>query len=304
MRYLFALLGLMLGSACVQSEDVPSSVKDLRVLGIRVDPPELYSSSCSRDPAVLAATLGRPLRFTALIPDPAGDGRELEYTLVACASQTDRTCEKDRVVLRRGTTRGGELSLTLFPGPGAALLPDGTFLAQRVLEEDPFKGLGGLRLPLVLEVGGGEERIYASKLMVYDCAFFPEMKPNVQPLLPDPLLQGEPWREGEVRELTGAGPFRVEVPDLTSLVEPYVVRSFSLEPVNLVESWQLAWHTTLGTFSPNETGGADPGGGEGRHRVEWRPPRGAGAQEVRFWVVVRDGRGGSSWISRTARYTP
>lgn len=304
MRYLSALLGLFLFSACLGEQDVPSRVKDLRVLAIRMDPPELYASVCSTDPAVLAPTLGRPVTLTALIPDPAGEGRELEYVLAACSSQSDDLCERDRVELKRGKTRGGELSLTLFPGPGASQLSDGSFLAQRVLEEDTYKGLGGIRLPLVLEVRGGDERIFASKLMVYDCPFFPEMKPNVQPVAPEPLLEGEPWGEGTPRELSGPGPFRIEAPDFSALEESYVVRSFELKPVPLLESWQLSWHTTLGSISPNETGGADPGGGEGRHRVEWQPPRDAPAQDVRFWVVVRDGRGGTSWLSRTVRYTP
>jgi hypothetical protein len=304
MRHLSALLGLLLCSACVEDQDVPSSVKDLRVLAIQMEPPELFADTCSTDPVVLGATLARPVRFTALIPDLAGDGRELEYILSACSSPRDDTCETDRVELKRGVTRGGELTLTLFPGPGAAVLPDGTFLAQRVIEEDTYQGLGGVRLPLVLEVRGGDERIFARKLMVYDCTFFPEMKPNVQPRLPDPLLEGEPWVEGVPRELSGPGPFRVEAPDFSGLEEAYVVRSFELQPVQLTESWQLSWHTSLGAISPDETGGADPGGGEGRHRVEWQPPRGAQAQEVRFWVVVRDGRGGSSWITRTVRYTP
>lgn len=304
MRYLSALLGLLLCSACLEDQDVPSSVKDLRVLAIQMDPPELYFPTCSTDPAVLASTLARPVRFNALIPDPAGDGRELEYVLAACSSQNDDTCEEDRVELKRGVTRGGVLDLTLFPGPGAAILPDGTPLIQRVLEEDTYRGLGGVRLPLVLEVRGGDERIFASKLMVYDCAFFPEMKPNVQPVLPEPLLVGEPWGADVPRELSGPGPFQLEAPDFSALEESYVVRSFELKPVPLVESWQLSWHTTLGAIAPNETGGADPGGGEGRHRVEWQPPRDAQAQEVRFWVVVRDGRGGTSWITRTVRYTP
>ncbi|MCY1080843.1 hypothetical protein [Archangium lansingense] len=304
MRHLSALLGLLLCAACVGPEDTPSNVKDLRVLAMRMDPPELIAETCSTDPTVLADTLVRPVRLTALIPDPAGEGRDLDYTLWACASQNDDTCSKDRVELARGITKGGELVVDLFPGPGASRLPDGTFLAQRILEEDLYNGLGGLRMPLVLWVRGGGEQIYAQKLMVYGCRFFPEMNANVQPELPDLLLQGEPWVEGVPRELSGPGPFEVQVPDLTGREEAYVVPSFELKPVNLQEAWEVAWHTTQGTFSPNQTGGADLGGGVARHRVEWTPPRGAQAQEVRFWVVARDGRGGMSWLERTVKYTP
>jgi hypothetical protein len=304
MRHLSAFLGLLLCAACVGSEDTPSNVKDLRVLAMRFDPPELLADTCSTDPAVLADTLVRPVRLTALIPDPAGNGRDLDYTLWACASQDDDTCREDRVELARGVTKGGELVVDLFPGPGASRLGDGTFLAQRILEKDLYNGLGGLRMPLVLWVRGGGEQVYAQKLMVYGCRFFPEMKPNVQPRLPDLLLEGEPWVEGVPRKLSGPGPFKVEPPDFSELEEAYVVPSFELKPIQLQEAWELAWHATLGSFSPNQTGGADFGGGKERHRVEWRPPQDAQAQEVRFWVVARDGRGGMSWVERTVKYTP
>ncbi|HZH13172.1 MAG TPA: hypothetical protein VE057_02300 [Archangium sp.] len=304
MRHLSALLGLLLCAACVGPEDTPSNVKDLRVLAMRMDPPELLADECSTDPAVLADTLVRPVRLTALIPDPAGDGRDLDYTLWACASQDDDTCREDRVELARGVTKGGELVIDLFPGPGTSRLGDGTFLVQRILEKDLYNGLGGVRMPLVLWVRGGGEQVYAQKLMVYGCRFFPEMKANEQPQLPDLLLQGEPWVAGVPRELSGPGPFEVNVPELTGREEAYVVPSFELKPVNLQEAWEVAWHTTLGRFSPDQTGGADFGGGVERHRVEWTPPRDAQAQEVRFWVVARDGRGGMSWLERTVKYTP
>ncbi|WPB79763.1 hypothetical protein KYC5002_11480 [Archangium violaceum] len=304
MRNLSALLGLLLCAACVGPEDTPSNVKDLRVLAMRLDPPELLAETCSTDPAVLVDTLVRPVRLTVLIPDPAGEGRDLDYTLWTCSSQDDDTCREDRVELARGVTKGGELVVDLFPGPGTSRLGDGTFLVQRILEKDLYNGLGGVRMPLVLWVRGGSEQIYAQKLMVYGCRFFPEMQANVQPELPDLLLAGEPWVAGVPRELSGPGPFEVTVPDLTGREEAYIVPSFELKPVNLEEAWEVAWHATLGSFSPNTTGGADLGGGVARHRVEWTPPRNAQAQEVRFWVVVRDGRGGMSWLERTVKYTP
>jgi hypothetical protein len=305
MRDLSALLGLLLCAACVGPEDNPSKVKDLRVLAMRMEPPELLSETCAMDDSQsLIDTLVRPVRLTALIPDPAGEGRELDYTLWACSSQSDDTCREDRVELARGVTQGGELVIDLLPGPGAAQLRDGTFLAQKVIEKDTFRGLGGVRMPLVLWVRGGDEQVYAQKLMVYGCRFFPEMKANVQPRPPGVLLEGERWEEEVPRELSGAGPFKLEAQDFSELQESYVVPSFELAPVQLQEAWKLSWHTTLGTIQPNQTGGADFGGGEGRHRVEWRPPRDAQSQEVRFWVVARDGRGGVSWVTRTMRYSP
>jgi hypothetical protein len=304
MRHLSAAaLGLLLCAACVGPEDNPSTVKDLRVLGIRMDPPEIFADTCSLDISS-AITFSQPVRLTALIADPQGQGRELDYTLWACAEQGDVTCREDRVELMRGVASPGELQVQLQPGPGVARLPDGTFLAQRVVEEDTYRGLGGVRMPLVMWVRGGEEQLYSQKLMVYGCRYFPEMQANVQPELPGLLLAGEPWEEGVPRELSGPGPFRIEPLDFTERQEAYVVPSFELKPVNLQEQWQLAWFTTLGRVTPNETGGADFSGAVERHRVEWQPARNAQAQEVRFWVTVRDGRGGLSWVQRTVKYTP
>jgi hypothetical protein len=96
----------------------------------------------------------------------------------------------------------------------------------------------------------------------------------------------------------------MEPQDFAHLEEPYTVPSFELTPVHLEERWQVAWHTSLGTLSPTETGGVDLGGEAGRHHVEWQPPEGVGPRDVRFWVTVRDGRGGLSWLTRRVRYTP
>jgi len=304
MRHLSAaVLGLLLCAACVGPEDNPSTVKDLRVLGIRMDPPEVLADTCSTDLSAII-TFSQPVRLTALIADPRGQGRELDYTLWACASQSDITCREDQVELTRGVTGPGALQVQLQPGPAVSRLPDGTFLAQRVVEKDTYRGLGGVRMPLVMWLRGGEEQLYSQKLMVYGCRYFPEMQANVQPELPGLLLEGEPWEEGVPRELSGPGPFRIEPMDFTDRQEAYVVPSFELKPVNLQEQWQLAWFTTLGRVTPNETGGADFGGTVERHNVEWQPGRDAQAQEVRFWVTVRDGRGGLSWVQRSVKYTP
>jgi hypothetical protein len=310
----FACVVLLGASGCVGPEDNPSNVKDLRVLGIRVDPPELLADSCPADfsnPAALLpvlAPLARPLRLTALLADPAGQGRELDYTLWACGSASDSTCTQDRVELARGIATEGELVVSLNPSPLLAQLPDGTPLVQRVVERvqqsNPLQLFGGLRLPLVLWVRAGSEQVYAQKLMVYGCRFFPEMRANEQPELPGLLLEGQPWEEGTPRELKGPGPFRMEPVDFTALQVPYIVPSYELTPVNLEERWLLSWHTTQGVISPTETGGAGFDGESGRHRAEWQPFPNSPAGEVRFWVVVRDGRGGLTWVSRAVSYTP
>ncbi len=311
-RSFTALLLLLAGAACVAPDDNPTSVHDLRVLGVALDPPELLAPTCALTPQALAA-FAVPVKYTALLQDPQGEGRKLRYELFACAFPGNRDCSEpnDRVRLvppgasdPLAEADPGELTLSINPGT-AFLAERQQFLLQQVFEQDLYKGLGGLRMPLVLHVQAGEEEIYASKLMVFSCQLFPDMKANVQPVLPGLTLDGAPWGD-EPRSLSGEGPFELLPVDFADRQEPYVVPSLSLEPVHLVESWKIAWYTDYGRMSAAETGGADIGGEEGRHRVEWVPPKVESRVERDFqiWAVVRDGRGGLTWLNRRGHYTP
>jgi hypothetical protein len=299
---LAVVLAFVLSVGCIGPDDLPSHVHDLRVLGLALEPPEVMAPSCAQtvSNALLLAT---QLRFDALLADPQGGGRALDYELYACASTTDRTCatEEDRVLLAQGTTPPGVLTLQLRPG--IALTPAGRPLLERVAEEDTFRGLGGLRVPLVLHLRAGDEEVYAQKLMVYNCALFPEMVQNVTPRLPALTVNGEVWADGDV-PVFGAGPVRIEPQDFSASEEDYVVPSFDLTPVALKESWKVAWFADGGRLSVNETGGTDFGGQEARHRVEWFSRSGQTAGDLTFWAVVRDGRGGLSWLVRRARFEP
>jgi hypothetical protein len=309
------LLALAL-CACAPDMDEPTLVHDLRVLGVSTDPPELLLPSCEDSPEVLAA-LDTEMEYRALIVDPQGQGRELAYQLYACADAEDLACSDpaDQVLLAEGHTRAGELSRAIRPGGRA--LPDGSALLKRVLENDDYAGLGGVRLPLVLRLEAGEERIHAQKLLVYSCPLVEGMRANRNPQLPGLLLQGAPWPETEgaqtsaLPELHGPGPFVVQAEDFRALEESYVMADVELEPVPATESWTLAWHASLGKFNLAQTGGTDFGGQESRNRVEWTPLDGDDdalvipePQVVTFWVVVRDGRGGQSWLSRQAHWSP
>lgn len=327
-------------SACLPEQDDPTTVKDLRVLGITFDPPEIMfpcdpallralaggvtdGGALVIDPALqqqLALFAGRNLKMKTLIADPRGGGRELSYRVLACANTGDRECdnEGDFVELKdesvsppvpaKGKTDGGsELALTVKPG--LQFLDDGnaTPLLFEVVSQDTFKGLGGIRVPVVVEVKSpdGAEHVFAQKLMVYSCQFFRGQKANVTPVLPGILFKGEPWPEDEVKQVSGTEAIELEPIDFSSLEEPYVLPSIQLQPVSLTEAWKVTWMTTSGTMSPYETGGFDFAGESGRHKASWTPDRSATTpQDVTFYFVVRDGRGGQSWLTRRAHWTP
>jgi len=159
----------------------------------------------------------------------------------------------------------------------------------------------------VLELSASDtgEKIFAQKLMVYTCGFFPQMKQNVTPVLPGITFDGDLWPEGEVKKVKGYQEFPLLPVDFTSLEESYVVPSLELKPVDLVESWKVTWMTTSGTMSSYTTGGTELDGTTARHNSNWSPDSSNSEEkDVEFFFVVRDGRGGNSWTKRTLRWMP
>ncbi len=333
------LLGVVLfGLSCVPPTDDPSQVKDLRVLAINFEPPELMAANCDAllnqadagtlNPAAFASVF-QPVNMTWLIMDPAGEGRAIGWDVKACASQTDSKCENegDFATLASGTTHAAgsthsiELKQTLVPGFTFVNAPPdggmGDLLFIEVISQDRFRGIGGVRMPIMLHIKAGTEEVYAMKLMVFSCRLFPEMKPNVNPVLPGMTYttdesrtlgadDGGLWGENDLPQFSGKdGGIRFEPLPFTDLQEPYVVPTFELKPLNLVESWKVSWHTDLGRITPNQTGGVGFDGVEEKHRVFWAPLQAENTeQDVNFWMVVRDGRGGQTWIQRKLHWKP
>jgi hypothetical protein len=305
---LYLLLVPALLTGCLAPMDDPTRVHDLRVLGVNLSPPELMAPSCGLSPEALRV-FSSPVRLTALVTDPKGAGRAVRFQLFACAAVGDRDCMKDRVTLQEGELTVdpavGYTEVPLTVRPALAVLPDNTPLIQRVFDEDVYKGLGGLRIPLVLHLTAGAEEIWAQKLMVYSCAFFPESRQNVNPELPGVLLNEAEWSATDVPTVGKAqAPFKLRMLDFSDREEDYVVPSFELSPVFLHESWKVNWYSTLGSFSPGQTGGTNFVGEESKSFTEWRPPYDATEQDVQFWMVTRDGRGGMSWMTRRLHYKP
>ncbi len=338
MRAFFALSVLFALATCAPNAPDPSTVNDLRVLGMQFEPPEVLVKQCNAavlqgllaagadggslanvDPRLLPQLLvlaTTPLEFRALIADPNGNGRALDYRLLICTDASDRGCANaSRVVeVASGQVSGsGDLALTVSLVSDLAANPptlrtvaDGTSVLLDVVQQDPYRGLGGVRVPVVLELTAPDtgEKIYAQKLMPYTCGFFPDMEQNVQPVLPGVTVRDGGWAENEVIDLSGKEAISMNPEDFSALEEEYVVPSLQLQPVHVTETWKVAHYATSGTMSPYQTGGTDLGGQDARHHFKWSPDPKAAAQDVTFWFVVRDGRGGQSWLTRKAHWSP
>lgn len=267
------------------------------------------------------ASYAVPIRMQWLVLDP--EGRDIDYELRACADTSDLTCvDAGFVSLAAGTMKPGTLD---FTAPLGITFSSGTLqgflsgdggqpLLLDVLNRDSFKGLGGFRMPVVLHVTAGAEQVFAQKLMVYSCKLFDDQKANVQPQITGINVLGDPWPEsldgGPTRSFSlGSGELEMVPDDFTALEEDYVVNSFQLTPVRLKESWKFSWHTSLGRFTPTTSGGTNFTGELNKPRSNWLPRLDGGTAalvetDVDFWVVVRDGRGGESWVQRKAHFTP
>ncbi|MBL8955541.1 MAG: hypothetical protein JNK82_32500 [Myxococcaceae bacterium] len=318
-------------AACTGPQDDPSQVFDLRVIGASFSPPEVMAPSCQGliggiadggSGGALAAFIAFavPIELKWLVLDPNGGGRDITYELRACANPGDLECddEGDWLPLTQGTMKPGELSYTVPLATtflSGSLFDGGQPLLLEVINQDQFRGFGGIRVPVVLHVKAGDEEVFAQKLMVYNCRFFEDQLVNVQPVIPGVTVNGREWPESLDGgptinlSLSGEREFEMAPIDFAPLEEEYVVPSFMLEPVRLKESWKFSWHASLGRFSSPTTGGTDFTGRVGEPESSWLPRIDGGTAglfvtDVDFWFVVRDGRGGASWITRKAHFAP
>lgn len=308
---LLAAVGLV---GCVDTEDEPSNVHDLRVLGVQLSPPEILAESCPNGliQAPQLQAFSAPIQYRALIADPLGGGRTLHYRISACDGPTNDACEEKyaKVLLVEGDIAPPEgqgfVELQLSLSPGALVGPSGEPFLLSVQKNDPYLGLAGVRMALLLELTtAGAERIRAEKLMIFSC-WFPQPAANQNPSLPGLTLQGSEWAEGAMPTVSigAGGELEMAAMDYDARQERYQAPRTDGQPVQLTESWRLSWYTEDGTLSPEVTGGTDAfSGQEGRASTRWEPAR-SGERDVRFYVVARDGRGGLSWLIRTLHVAP
>ena len=109
-------------------------------------------------------------------------------------------------------------------------------------------------------------------------------------------------------------------PTTTALAESYVTATLDrvtgqVGPIDVKETLTYSFYASAGTFSPLQTRSEPPPGvvPRGRLHIEskYHPPKdmtnrpaGASATEpldVTIWIVVRDERGGASWVTRSLR---
>jgi len=297
-RLACVLLVLVLVLAgCDPGFEKVSIVKDARVLALRSEPAEVVVPS-------LEAEIGE-VDIEVLWADPA-DGRPRPWTLKACAIRSNYNygmgqlneardrCEDDviAVPLAAGSALPGEAIRAKFRADVAQL--------ARARQLDPLKGFDG-QVTMVIEVaiGAPEDplRVYGQKRVTYSLPLPEGKRANQNPRLLGVMAGGADLVDG-----AGFAPGQklallpVAADDAA---EMYRVLTFTSGVRELQETIRYSWFATRGEFTREQTGGAPRVqlGDEPREiDTEWQAPEEPGP--VQFWFVIRDERGGTSWMMR------
>ncbi len=273
------LAALALSLACTPDFANASDVTDLRVLAIEAEPPEALFD--------LDAGTSQQVSVRVLAVDPSRDAGPQQAHLFVCGPTDSRRCDSGPV-FDVGTV---PLSFTL---PSS----DPT----QVLGNDKLGAYDGIRVQLSLTVGDGSPAgpVNASKTVIYSPVtapwVTPPCSPNHNPLLSDVQLTilGEDagvLSAGTSLQIGTEYGLRPELQP--GAQEDYCTYDLRGNFVHLTEQAHYAFFTgpggefDLDTADEPLDGGAPPDG-----LARFTPHADAGT----IWIVVRDGRGGESWV--------
>lgn len=317
---------LVAGGACV-ALDNRTTVQDLRVLGISASPPEVFITDFD-DPGIVSN-----VSVTALVVDPLGGARPVTARVTACPYFLDAVtaatggsailCSSLPPEVRR------EFAATTVGGPQSTASVTVSFdetTRQIFTAAGPNDRIYGLAVMTEWEITAGDERVTALKRLRYTepqpgwaqrpnqnpsligIRFFQEDVPGLT-TVPEPNLFAI---RGEVSVLPQLSSTSVEqnyvTPVATSATDPTpVAKTIARERI------RFAYFASHGTFSPASTSTEaspiyEPGSRLDTTPSTYHPPdpgqkRPANGQ-VQIWIVARDERGGTSWISTFIQLPP
>ena len=283
-KKLFFFCAAAFAGACTPNFAAPSEVSDLRVLAVQAEPPEAQFDAQGNVQDV-------SLRILAV--DPARDGFS-SMTSSLCAVTDSRRCESGPhfdmpLAARKG---GTEFSATV---PGALMARVIAFAQS----SDKLQGLGGIRVMFALSVEDGDPNgpVAADKILLYS----PQgTTPNHNPAMTGLALSrdGQPAGSvapGQTLQLQRGVTYGIRPLLAPGAREEYDTTDLRGNKVHLKEQPLYAFFTTPGAEFDRDTayepvdGVAPP---DGLTRID-AIRTGSGT----VWVVIRDGRGGESWIA-------
>ncbi len=305
-------------TACAGPQDDPTNVHDLRVLAARSEPPEYMLEACPAiDPstadqnAIIAAltklaedylAAAPAYKVSALVADPQGGGRTLQYDWIACVDTPDSadvicTDQSPSDVLGSSQGPAGVVTTTFTPS---------TDLLTAAFETYQGLVLFGVRFMVTLRVKtlDGTEVLTGGKRVQLSCQLVPGQTAATNPAFTDISLDGQTWDPAGKPVVGGTTGHTVTPADPTSLEQTYVMPTYTGGSQQLTESWMYTFIATAGHFDNFETGGTDFQGQPVPIENTWGALSTDPEQDVTFYFLVRNGRGGEAWTTRQAHLVP
>jgi len=315
---------VVLAVGCDMGFDNPSLVKDLRILGLRSDPPEFVGDDY--------ADMDRDVSISVLLADPTGEGEESGLTclLRACVLPSDYRCDwqDSTVVLASGPCSDGDNRFDVT-------IPAG--LIRETREADPTwqaikfgiaeaiqQGLppevadmgktmySGAAVWVEIVVTGGLHELRGLKSVVFSPENPLGRVANSNPSIVGVRLNGQAG--GTVAEI----PFspneqiRIDVLKTYDSKETFILPTFDPPggSTPIEEYMTIAFYSDTGRFSsavttdqPYNLFNVDPDNPDEEEKPPemwstWTTPSidELTSGKVRFWFVLIDGRGGTDWL--------
>jgi hypothetical protein len=325
--------------ACTPQFDHATTIKDMRLLAVVAEPPEILVDLVLPPEAppstALEMLIPEPLPSFVLEPlvvDPRAEGRLYEYRVLACGNQPltldrgrDRgpgnvqdtiaqaPCPAEALVVAEGTVVGtadGRVPLS------ATFTPTVPFLLE-ALRADPLGAVMGLPITVAFTIRAEEEQVVAIKRVIFSPRLSPEHLPNSNPRIDAVFYRNErsevpvPWDEADLPQVPLGGKLRVSASRAEA--EPYEARGYSRTERQITvyqvakETLRYSFYATQGTFSPaNVSSEPLPIFNDPVTDLEstYQAPRTlepGERREVDVFVVVRDERGGASFVRTRLR---
>jgi hypothetical protein len=316
----FFILGLLL-MACSPGFDEPWDVYDLRIIGMKLDPPEhVYKILVDEETGMPELDPGSlilpPITLTILVANPEAPEVPFQYRVEGCLLDGSLNCVDDefRTLFAEGEALPGEVSVEFMPPME---------LMVKSLEEDPFLGIYGFSIWVAGTITVGDSSIPFLKSFSVVPDYGQGRVANTNPVITE-IWAGEEDEE-EPLKLAADGTFEPAASEDIRLLpvfpedvrETYVVKAINLATFEftadtsfeavweqaydkeLTEEMTVSYFTTCGSFSDasksemiNIAIETEEDKEDKELGSEFRVPE---SGTCTIWVVAADGRGGVGW---------
>jgi hypothetical protein len=336
-------------AGCANFQD-ETTVVDLRVLGIKAEPPEIFVvvdlDSQGNVTGVETPTDPVTSQLTVLAVDPQGAGmRPVSYSALACPRATDAVTAatgRNGAVCTPNVDGAVPTSLDVTPNDAPVDTPDlgpvheigvplsipDLALAAAFTVDTPA-ATEGFQLPIVVDfqLAAGAQTLEAVNRVIFS-QVIPD-RPNQMPNQNPQITTITTFGARDAQELPiNPTPLPANTPAVVpigghlwflpggAVAESYSTRVLTrdnppqvITQDGIVETLRFAFFATAGTFSIPETSTATPPIFDPTTTIHLESQYNAPATlpanpDVTFWIVVRDERGGASWVTGQITLTP